>query len=114
MSYLTLKNMCSNSDTCMTNNEKYTDPFLPDSNKILALYDDNNIRLNSYKFNHNNLYPFNKTYDYVGTSYEHYVSKLFRKRDRILQDEIVQAEEIEMSKENSEQLEKSIKQNIYK
>ena len=58
MSYYKLQNLCQDykeSGTAITSNKKYTDPFLKGSNGI-ALYNDNNTRLNSYIFNQNNFH----------------------------------------------------------
>ena len=85
MSYYTLKNVCDTyceSGTGLTSNTKFTNPFVPNTNKIL-LYSDNNFDKNSFIYNSDNAYPCTKSYNYVQQAYQHYITQLLKKNDSV-------------------------------
>lgn len=104
--YFQQKDMCNNTSVSETDNTKYTDPFISNSNKI-SRYGNNDFNVNSYEFNNNNLFIQDKSYDNIDKAYEHYVSKILNKRD-----ELIKREEKIISKKEKQLKEEELKNNI--
>ena len=89
MPYYKLRNTCdiyNEPSTALTSNDKYIDPFLGNTQKV-AYYNDNTYKLNSYKYNNNNLYPFTKSYVNINDSYKHYIDTILEVKQNLLKQE---------------------------
>ena len=89
MPYYKLQNVCDvykESGTAITNNQKYIDPYLMDSQKV-AFYNENIFDKNSYEYNNNNLYPYAKSYKTIVGGYKNYVNAILDAKEELLNQE---------------------------
>jgi hypothetical protein len=110
MPYYKLQNTCDvykESGTAITNNQKYINPFLPNSQKV-AFYNENIFDKNSYQYNNNNLYPSTKSYNSITEGYKHYINSLIDAKEELLNQE---KEILKEAKTDLENISKNIKNN---
>jgi len=89
MPYYKLKNVCDvykESGTAITNNQKYIDPYVMESQKV-AFYNENIFDKNSYEYNNNNLYPSVKSYKTITGGYKNYVNAILDAKEELLNQE---------------------------